>query len=269
MTWLTGLSGLELLALCVIGALLFAGSSLIFLVVAIRPQRREGAGMTAAAYMTVLGSLFAILTGFLINSEYSTLRQAQNLVGIEMAGASGLANASASLPPADTGLVQASLVRYLNAVEQSEWTMLENDPAGKSRAASELSSLSRLVFSYGPRPYAPSVTTDAMQTSLATISESRRQRLSIATVTLPLPLFVLSVVTGMALILGALIVALRNDPRYALVAAGIVLIVGFDLTAVLAISAPFAGPFVVSTAPIVQLAAEITNGDYLSWLVNR
>ena len=104
MTWLTGLSGPELLALCVVGALFFAFGSLAFLVIAIRPQRREGAGATAVAYMTVLGSLFAILTGFLINSEYTTMRQAQNLVGVEMAGASQLAYASASLPPADTGL---------------------------------------------------------------------------------------------------------------------------------------------------------------------
>jgi hypothetical protein len=73
----------------------------------------------------------------------------------------------------------------------------------------------------------------------------------------------------MALIGGALLVALRAGPRYALVAIGIVLIVGFDLTAILAISAPFAGPFVAATDPIQQLAQEIANGDYLAWLGGR
>jgi hypothetical protein len=269
MTWLTSLDGTTLLLLCVGGTLLFSLALLALLLVALPPRGREGAGMTAAAYMTVLGSFFAILTGFLINSEYSTLRQAQNLVGIEVAGASQLAYASASLPPADTGLVQASLVRYLNSVSAAEWPLLEHDPSARSRAADDLSALSRLVFSYGPRPYAPSVTSDAMQTSLAAVTESRRQRLVIATQELPLPLFVLSVVTGMALIGGALLVALRAGPRYALVAIGIVLIVGFDLTAILAISAPFAGPFVAATDPIQQLAQEIANGDYLAWLGGR
>jgi hypothetical protein len=269
MSWLTSLNGGALLALCVGGTVLFALAMLLALILVIPQRSREGTGMTAAAYMTVLGSLFAILTGFLINSEYSTLRQAQNIVGIEVAGASQLAYASASLPPSDTSLVQASLVRYLTSVSAAEWPQLEVDPGARSRAGDDLSSLSRLVFSYGPRPYAPSVTTDAMQTSLATVTESRRQRLVIATQELPLPLFVLSVVTGMALISGALLVALRTGPRYGLVAAGIVLIVGFDLTAILAISAPFAGPFVTSTEPIQQLAQEIASGDYLGWLGSR
>ena len=269
MSWLTGLGLAELTLLCVVGALVFAATALVVLIVAIPPQRREGAGATATAYMTVLGSLFAILTGFLISSEYSTLRQAQNHVGVEVAGASQLAYASASLPPVDTALVQAALVRYLNAVETSEWSMLEHNPAGRSRAADELSSLSQLVFSYGPRPYAPSVTTDAMQSSLAAITESRRQRLVIATQQLPMPLFVLSVVAGLALIIGALIVALRNGPRYGLVALGIILVVGFDLSAILGISSPFAGPFITSVQPIHQLAQEISSGGYLSWLVGK
>ena len=266
MSWLTRLGGLELLLLCVGGAIVFSVMAMGLLVVLIPAHRREPTGATAAAYMTVLGSLFAILTAFLISSEYSTLRQAQNLVGTEVAAASQLAYASASLPPVDTGLVQASLVRYLTAVEQSEWTGLANDPGGRSRAADDLSDLSRLVFSYGPRPYAPSVTTDAMQTSLASITQARRQRLVIATQQLPLPLFALSVVTGFSLILGALLVALRHGPRFGFVALGIVVSVGLALTAILALSAPFAGPFVTSTAPIVQLAGEIAGGEYLSWL---
>jgi hypothetical protein len=113
------------------------------------------------------------------------------------------------------------------------------------------------------------VTTDAMQTSLASITQARRQRLVIATQQLPLPLFALSVVTGLSLILGALLVALRHGPRFGFVALGIVVSVGLALTAILALSAPFAGPFVTSTAPIVQLAGEIAGGEYLSWLGTR
>jgi hypothetical protein len=263
---LTSLSGLELLLLCVGGAAAFAAFALLVLHLTLHPQRREGAGATAAAYMTVLGSLFAILTGFLINSEYATLRQAQNVIGTEVASAGQLAYASASLPPPDTALVQESLAGYLGDVSGGEWRMLSRDPGGRSAAADDLALLSRQVFDVGTRPYAPSAAVDAMQGALASVTESRRQRIVIASQELPLPLFALSAITGAALIVGAMLVTLRAGPRFAFVAAGIVLVVGLDLAAILAISAPFAGPFPVSTIPIEQLAREIAEGQYLPWV---
>ncbi len=50
------------LTLLVSGAMVFVFARLL------GGEEREKAGTTAAAYMTALGSLFAILTGFLINS---------------------------------------------------------------------------------------------------------------------------------------------------------------------------------------------------------
>lgn len=266
---LTSLSGAVLLIACVGGALMYALLMLIFLRTVIRGEGRERAGATAVAYMTVLGSLFAILTGFLINSEYGTLRQAQNQVGLEVAAASQLGYASASLPPADASLIQGSLVVYLSSVQRTEWELLGRDPSARSASADDLALLSRQVFSYGPRPYTPSVTASAMQDALSSMADARRERVVIASQSLPFPLFLLSIVTGCALIAGALIVALRAGPRYALVALGIVLIVGFDLAAILAISGPFAGPFQVSIQPIAQLAFEVSSGQYLPWVAQR
>lgn len=269
MSWLTSLSGPAILALCVGGSILYA-LAVVLLVARLFPhERREGIGVTAAAYMTVLGSLFAILTGFLINSEYGTLRQAQNLVGIEVAAASQLAYGAASLPPVDAALVQAGLVELLDAIDEREWPHLSDNPELPSPAADEVSALSQEVFAFASRPYAPSGAADAMQGALAGMTEARRQRIVVATQVLPAPLFALSVVTGAALILGALLVALRSGPRFALVAAGIVLVVGLDLAAILAISAPFDGPFVVSTAPIAQLVDEVRAGGYAPWVVLR
>lgn len=266
MTALSSLGGLEMLLLCVGGSVLYALLIIVVVVRLIPLTRREVTGTTAAAYMTVLGSLFAILTAFLINTEYSTYRQANNEVGAEVSAASDLAYASASLPPVDTSLIQEDLLAYLTAMQVREWPHLAVDPGGPSPAAPAAASLSQTVFSYGPRAYAPGPSVGAMQGALASLTEARRQRIVLATQVLPLPLFILSVVTGAALILGALLVALRNGPRYALVAGGIVLIVGFDLAAILAISAPFAGPFAVSTDPIAQLAREVQSGLYLPWV---
>ncbi len=266
MIWLSSLPGWAMVLLSVGGALAYALALVALLHRLLPASRRESSGMTAAAYMTVLGSLFAILTAFLINTEYSTYRQASNAVGTEVAAASELAYASASLPPADTGLVQDALYSYLTVTTAREWPHLEVDPFGPSPAATAASTLSQTVFSFGPRTYVNPSSVDAMQSAVGGLAEARRQRIVLATQVLPLPLFILSVVTGAALILGALLVALRSGPRYALVAAGIVLIVGFDLAAILAISAPFSGPFTVSTAPMLQIADEVQRGLYLPWV---
>lgn len=266
MIWLSSLPGWVMVLLCVGGAATYALLLVAVLHRLLRPTGRERSGVTAAAYMTVLGSLFAILTAFLINTEYSTYRQASNEVGTEVAAASELAYASASLPPADTALVQDALHGYLTVTTTREWPHLEADPYGPSPAASAASNLSQTVFSFGPRTYVNPSSVDAMQGAVASLSEARRQRIVLATQVLPLPLFILSAVTGAALILGALLVALRSGTRYALVAAGIVLIVGFDLAAILAISAPFSGPFTVSTAPMLQIADEVQRGLYLPWV---
>jgi hypothetical protein len=75
MSWLTSLPvwAILFLALVIVGSV--SASSYLFLH-SRTGDHRERTGLAAAAYMTALGSLFAILTGFLINSEYATLRQA-------------------------------------------------------------------------------------------------------------------------------------------------------------------------------------------------
>ena len=268
MTALTSLNGVEIMLVSVGGALVFAALATLILRSLVGGGARESAGLTAASYMTVLGSLFAILTGFLINTEYSTYRQAQNTVGTEVAAASVLAYASASLPTADASLVQTELGQYLLSTSRREWPHLAHSPESPSPAAADAAKLSRLVFSFGPRTYVPGSAKDAMQSAAISLTEARRQRIVIATQQLPLPLFMLAVVSGAALITGALLVALRSGPRYVLVALGIILIVGFDLAAVLSISAPFSGPEVVSVSsePISQLLAELQAGLYVPWV---
>lgn len=227
---------------------------------------RDKAGTTAAAYMTALGSLFAILTGFLISSEYLTLRDARNALGAEVAAASQLAQASGSLTPADTGKVQEDLTAYLSVLPTGEWTALASGAAGASPAAERLRDLQSTVFRVTAKPYVPDAAASTLQESVNNITSSRRQRLVIASSSLPFPLFALSLLAGMALIVNSLLVSGRQGARYGLVAAGIVLAVALDLGAILAISAPFTGAFVVDTAPVTELLAELARGAYLPWV---
>jgi hypothetical protein len=264
-TALTSLGSVQIIALCLIG-IGTVGLVALILIRRLVPVRAEGAGMTAAAYMTALGSLFAILTGFLINSEYGTLRQTQNVVGREAAAASQLAYATAALPPVDAERVQEGLRVYFESLEVAEWSALGRGRAESSRSFDDLAALQTAVYAIGPRGYASDSAVQSMEEAVDGLTAARRERVVIASQELPLPLFVLSVFAGIALVVNALLVAQRRGTAYSLVALGIILIVALDLAAILAISAPFRGPFPVDTAPIAQVVAELAAGEYLPWI---
>jgi branched-chain amino acid transport system substrate-binding protein len=268
MTWLTDLPiGLVLfLSLFIVGVI--SGVSYWLLHSRIG-DNRERTGMAAAAYMTALGSLFAILTGFLINAEYATLRQAQSLVGKESAAASRLAWASETLPSVDTALVQQRLGTYLYDSKTSDFKAFGSsyeDAIQNSAAFESLRELQSVSFTIASRPYVVSSTSNAMEESMAELTNIRRDLLSIAGTEMPLELLLLSAIAGFALIVNALFVALRSGGNTVYVAFGIILIVALDLGLIIGISAPFRGAFKVDSGPVATMATEVQTGLYLPWI---
>jgi hypothetical protein len=255
---------------------LFFGSVLVFAAIAlgiswivhrvVRPDRRETTGSTAAAYMTALGSLFAILTGFLINAEFQSLRDTENLISTEAAAATRLAWSTEGLPSADVAVIQESLAEYLGALDQLEWPALNRDRPERSRADVYLSALQSDVFNIGSRPYAPPASVEGMRAAASDMTSIRRERIARAGDTLPLGLLMLAVLAGVALVSNAIVVTLRSGRWDAVVAAGIVLIVALDLALIVGLDAPFLGPFRVSPAPIETLYHEVSAGGYLPWV---
>ena len=263
-------------ALSLRGEALFVGS--LLLVVAggvgviyalhrlVSPKNRESVGMTAAAYMTALGSLFAILTGFLINAEYTTLRRTQDIVADEASAASRLAWATEGLAGVDSALVQDGLATYLHDLDTGEWDALARGAPERSAAVRSLSNLQAVVFNIGSRTYVSAASAEGMRSAVSDLTSARRERVAIASQSLPFPMFALSVIAGIALIVNAVLVSLRRGTRTAAVSVGILVIVALDLALILAISAPFQGAFTASRQPIAELYGEVRAGDFLPWI---
>lgn len=269
MRWLASLPpAVILVASVALAAAIAVGTTLIAHRL-VKSSGRDHVGITAAAYMTALGSLFAILTGFLLNGEYAMLRQTQNIVNEEVAAANRLAYATEGLPAADTALVQDTLATYFDALGAGEWRALGLNAPESSPAVPALARLQQVVFDVGSRSYTPVATADGMQAAVSDLTGSRRQRVAISSQTMPVALLVLSFITGVALIVNAILVTLRSGRRFTLVAVGIVVIVALDLSAIVGISAPFNGPFQASPEPINQFANELRSGGYLPWLELR
>jgi len=236
----------------------------------LRGNAGKKAGATAASYMTAFGSLFAILTGFLIQAEYSTYRAAQNALGVEVAAATQLASASTVLPAADTDRIQSDLNSYLDSLLLGEWTALSQGVPARSPSTPALRALQQEVFNRASKEYVSDSVARTLQDSINKMTTARRDRIVLASQTLPVELFGLAVVAGLGLIVNAVLIANREGRRrYALVATGIVLAVALDLGAIVVISAPFRGGLQVSTDPIAELSAEISEGFYLPWAQTR
>ncbi len=260
MIWLTSISTLWILTAAVLLVSIAGIASTVLL--GRLPARVRDA--IARASVSGAAGLFAILTGFLIADEYGTLRAMQRTVADEAAAMSALAYTSAVFPPADATLLQERLARYGEAVTASEWPAL----AGRnpdSEAFDRLADLQQDVARIGNRSYAPGRAASASSSANA-ITVARGHRLAVAEHELPVPLFVLAVLSGIAFIVEALLVAARQGRRYSTVAAGVIVLVGLDLGAVLAVSAPFRGAFTVSPRPIADVAADLRAGEYLPWI---
>ena len=254
---------LLMLMLVVVGSI----SVMLYLLIDRRiGDNREHAGMAAAAYMTALGSLFAILTGFLINSEFATLREARQIVGSEAAASSRLASVTEGLPSVDASAVQVRLGRYLRDASTADWKALADGDAQDSPALLSLNELQSTVLSIASRPYVSSSTADAMDAAVADLTTSRRELIALASSEMPFQLFALSAIAGLALIINAMFVALRTGGNVTYVAAGIVVIVALDLALILGISAPFRGPFIVDNEPVRTMSEEVLQGVYLPWV---
>ena len=101
------------------------------------------------------------------------------------------------------------------------------------------------------------------------MTQARRQRLVIGSSSLPLPLLLLCLVAGAALIVNALVTVVKAGTKYSLVATGLILLVALDTAAILAITGPFQGPFRAKSAPIEKLVEEIQDGRYKPWVNGR
>ena len=231
-------------------------------------DRRQTTGNTAAAYMTALGSLFAILTGFLINAEYQNLRDAETLVSNEAAAATRLAYATEGLPSSDVSVVQDSLTQYLGAVDEYEWPAMSSGNAERSRAFEPLGKLQSDVFEIASRSYAPDASVEGMRTGVGDLTSFRRERIARSNEFLPVGLIALAILSGIALIANSIVVTLRSKSSGRLdliVSFGIALIVALDLALVIGLGAPFLGPFQASGEPIGELRDEMAQGQYLPW----
>ncbi len=267
--FLITLDGLVIVLICLVFWIGVAALVTYLLRRFIPESARSNAGSTAAWYIGTAGSIFAFLTAFLINSEYSTLKSAQSYVGQEVAAATQVATASSTLTPPDAERIQDTMTVYLNSLPTAEWNALKLGKPEISPSDRLLSDLQHQVYALSDSYPASTAALNAMSSGVEEMTQARRQWIVLASSTIPAPLLLLSIFGGIVLLVNALVLGTVHGRRYWLVSSGLVLMVALNIAVILAITAPFRGPFVTKSAPISQLVTEIQDGAFAPWIKDR
>ena len=261
MTWLTSLptaalaaGGLALALLAAIGGRLAARALL-------PSAERESAYTIAAPLMPALGALFALFMALSLAGEASFLASAQGIVSNEAADASRLAWAATSAG-VDSAPIQPALLRYLRATRADEWHGSSAADGDDPATADALASLERAVRAQAARPAIGTPTSTELLAALDALTNDRRARLAAAAHQLPgLYVIVLSL-SGLALILNTAVLTLRSGRRPALLASGLVMVIGLSLALLFALGTPWQGSISVSGQPIDSVAHDLTTGYF-------
>ncbi len=154
----------------------------------------------AGYLLSVIGTLYAVLLGFIVVDALSKFDRARVLVEQEANGIANVFFLADNFPPEERHKIHVSCLRYLDAVIVEEWTtMREGKPS--LRALDEIRNLWSVVSKFEPKTQNNQSLWEAMLSGMQDIATNRRLRIIMAA-------YGLSPVMATVLILGATITIL-------------------------------------------------------------
>lgn len=201
---------------------------------------------TAGPLMTGFGALFAFLSAFVIATEWSTQTTADAAVAREAAASARLAWASTA-SGVGTDEVQAQLDEYLQRTIEVEWRQMGTGAPISATDSDPWRRLEQTTRIQAGEPTVETADSTEMLSALDDLASARRERLDISSQSLPLPLFMILGLSGLALCVNAAVLTIPHSPRTTVVAATIIVVVALDLGLVLVLGAPFRGTLTASS----------------------
>jgi hypothetical protein len=259
--WLAGRSSPALFAMFLAWFAVWTVAAYLVLDEGIRAENQAVLGTIAGSLMGALGALFAFLTAFAITTEWSQHREAENTAGMEADACVRLAWISDS-PGCDGIAIRGGLAAYLRSVLHEEWPALATSGDGCEATHDRMSALQYRVRHIAAEPDVPASVSADLTTAADAIAVTRSNRLNAAARDLPTPLFLLAFLSGVALALNAVVLALHLDRSYSLAIGGIVVLIPLDLALLLAVAMPFGGDLQVDARPLARVLANLERERY-------
>ena len=260
MTFLTGLSWWILfpLALLAVGGTAFVArlASTRFL-----KDHTKQSSAHASPLMPTLGALFAFLSGFVIAAQWSTQASANSVVSRMSTASARLAWASTA-PGASTIKIQAALSSDLTTTTENGWGQLQT---GNTQSFNESQAYQELQQTVRESAYSSTVSVHAATELLAATDEvgaSRHELADAASTTLPPLLIIVLALSGMALTVNSVVLAVDSHRRAAFVVTSVVILVSLNLALLIVLAAPFRGTLQTSPKALQEVVQRIETGFY-------
>ena len=144
---------------------------------------------------------------------------------------------------------------------RNEWST--DNEEGDPETLGALAQIERSVRAAAGSQAVGSAPAGELLSSLDAVTSARRQRLATAARGLPTLYVAVVALSGLALIVNSAALAVSSTWRVALLTAGLVTVVALSIALLFAISAPFAGGFVVNGGPLDQVVADLRSGLFV------
>ena len=200
----------------------------------------------------VVGVVYAVLLGFSAIIVWEQFRDAQEGVEHEANALADLYRDSQALPPEVRKAVELHVRTYVRLVIEKEWPAMAEGESS-SEAWEEYNALWRTYHAFQPLDdhqrlwYAESIR------RLNTLADSRRNRLLSLGYGVPTVMWGVLIVGGAITIGFTFLFGTRNARAQAVMTAGLALIIGVVLLAILALQKPFTGITRVEPEPFYQV----------------
>jgi hypothetical protein len=214
----------------------------------------------SSTFMAGFGALFAFLSAFTIATEWQAQSSADAAADAEAAAATRLAWA-ANAPGLDTAGLQGQVAAYLEEVVTVEWPAMREGEHVHGNDSEVFRRLQASVRSAALASDVSPVASGELLAGLDDLADARRERLSLADRSLPLPLFLVLGFSGLAMCVNAALLTIPNTRRADVVFGAIATVVALDLGILLVVNGPYRGTLQTSPQPLAAVEADIERGD--------
>jgi hypothetical protein len=216
----------------------------------VSPEIRHRAGPTAAVTVQVLATIYAVLVAFVIVSEYSQLRSANEQVAAKAADLSAMYENSRIFPTAEGDDLRRAITAYGRTVVDRSFPELAETPKPDRTADERLEGIFATLRAIHPATQDESAAYSKTLDQLDGVVETRARLVNASGETVPWPLVFMLAIMGFAVLVVSTLLDTQHRKSHVAILTALALLVSLTLALVVSLNFPFDGILPISDAPI-------------------
>jgi Protein of unknown function (DUF4239) len=214
-------------------------------------EKRRNYNDLVGSQLSILGTTYAVILGFMLFAVWSAYREADLNVGLEANALVDIYHLATGLPEPQRTQLQDSARSYADVVLNRDWQqMAASEELKQSREID--AEMWKTATSAQPKSEAEQTTQDHILSELGALTEHRFTRVLQSTTRLPNVLWCVLLVGGTLTIVSACMFGSQNRKLQALQVFSLALLVSLSLVAIADIHRPFHGVIRIRTSAFQQ-----------------